>query len=86
MKLKKIAALFMAMVMVVGATACGGNSDAQSASGDGEAAESTEESGGDGEVKPWIIYNQAELTVVILPLDAKHRIFTPRPQRPRSLY
>ena len=50
MKLKKIAALFMAMVMVVGATACGGNSDAQSASGDGEAAESTEESGGDGEL------------------------------------
>lgn len=50
MKLKKIAALFMAMVMVVGATACGGNSDAQSASGDGEAAESTEESGKDGEL------------------------------------
>lgn len=50
MKLKKIAALFMAMVMVVGATACGGNSDAQSASGDGEATESTEESGGDGEL------------------------------------
>ena len=31
-------------------------------------------------------YNQAELTGGTLPLDAKHRIFTQRPQRQRSHY
>nr|DAW23724.1 MAG TPA: hypothetical protein [Caudoviricetes sp.] len=41
---------------------------------------------GDERVKSWIIYNQAELTGGTLPLDAKHRIFTQRPQRQRSHY
>lgn len=49
MKFKRIAAALMAMVMVVGATACSGSSDAESASAGGTQSEG-EESGGDGEL------------------------------------